>query len=503
MSGHVFVVNGRIQHVVHNLAIVPTDSFLTVEEHWNAVYPLRRADPAVSSWAAEHFGQSQSCPTVWFLNVGGRVLGEVTPHEVAHRFKSLLFAMVTPMPLPVNGRVKPLIAVPVLGVGEGGNNAKRGDTIRALLEAANEAVTARDVDIAIVTPGKSVFGAVQRHRSSTPGLNTPVSEHTTRLAQLAADSRLSLFIGAGASVPSGLPSWADLIAKLSADADADFRAHVEALHSPLDQAELLSQRYNDSLGRRVIDALSPDALPSLAHALLAGLECRAALTTNYDDLYEQAVAATGRPRPTAIPTNITGDGGQWILKMHGSREQGDSIVLTRSDFVHFDARVKPAASVLQSVALTSHLLIVGASLNDDNVVRLLLEVAKFRSNAGVQGPFATLLGVKDEPARKHLWQGKVEWLTMGSGQLPESARNLEVFLDDVARQACRDSSWLLDERFAGLLEPEAAAPLAGELRRIAARVAVLAQGSEPNAWRDLDRALRSFGARPNRRGGDG
>jgi hypothetical protein len=76
MSGHVFVVNGRIQHVVHNLAIVPTDSFLTVEEHWNAVYPLRRADPAVSSWAAEHFGQSQSCPTVWFLNVGGRVLGK-------------------------------------------------------------------------------------------------------------------------------------------------------------------------------------------------------------------------------------------------------------------------------------------------------------------------------------------------------------------------------------------------------------------------------------------
>ncbi|WP_460827877.1 SIR2 family protein [Nostocoides australiense] len=70
---------------------------------------------------------------------------------------------------------------------------------------------------------------------------------------------------------------------------------------------------------------------------------RAALTTNYDALYEQAVAATGRPRPTVIPTNITRDGGQWILKMHGSREQGDSIVLTRSDFVHFDARVKPAA----------------------------------------------------------------------------------------------------------------------------------------------------------------
>ena len=37
--------------------------------------------------------------------------------------------------------------------------------------------------------------------------------------------------------------------------------------------------------------------------------------------------------------------------MHGSLDDRTSIVLTRSDFVRYDARVEPAASVLQAVAL--------------------------------------------------------------------------------------------------------------------------------------------------------
>lgn len=44
---------------------------------------------------------------------------------------------------------------------------------------------------------------------------------------------------------------------------------------------------------------------------------------------------------------------------------------------------------------------------------------------------------------------RVDWLTMEGGELPGSGRSLEIFLDEVARTACRDASWLLDDRFKG------------------------------------------------------
>ena len=206
-----------------------------------------------------------------------------------------------------------------------------------------------------------------------------------------------------------------------------------------------------------------EARPSLAHVLLAGLRCREALTTNYDDFYERAMSAATRREPKlgVVPATVGAPADRWLLKMHGSLEDVDSIVLTRRQFVQYDARVKPAASVLQSLALTRHLLMVGLSMRDDNVVRLLHEVDAYRRQSG-QGatsrPFATLLNVSEDPARAELWEGQVTWLRMGEGRLPQSGRDLEIFLDAVSAFACEDATWLLDERFEGMLSDRRAIP---------------------------------------------
>lgn len=44
--------------------------------------------------------------------------------------------------------------------------------------------------------------------------------------------------------------------------------------------------------------------------------------------------------------------------------------------------------------------------------------------------------------------------------IEERVRSLEVFLDAVGAYASADNTWLLDERFAGLLSPEAQAAAA-------------------------------------------
>ena len=86
--------------------------------------------------------------------------------------------------------------------------------------------------------------------------------------------------------------------------------------------------------------------------------------------------------------------------------------------------------------MTRHLLIVGASLTDDNVLRLTHEVAEFRGDHGSeQQPFGSVLDVEASGARQQLWNGELNWLAKPGADLPERARTPDIFLDALAAQA--------------------------------------------------------------------
>jgi hypothetical protein len=500
MSGHVFVVNGKIEELVHDAAVVPTDSWFTVEKHWE---PLlggkgKRLEPA--GWKGGGFARSVDKSSVWFVDVGDASKASVGPAGLAARLRLLLNEISGAELLPADGRVLPLIALPVLAIGEGGLNHQRGDVIVKLLEALTEFVEHADIDVALVTPDRAVCAAVQHKRrelksASAAGCDEMVTAKT--LGELASRGHLALLIGAGASIPAGLPSWGELIDLLCEGREPAFVERIRDLdQSPLDQAELLARVAAGSLGEAVAKAMDREVRPSLAHALLAGLRCREALTTNYDNLYERAVAAagTGGGALGSVPATVGDPVERWLLKMHGSLDDPGSIILTRRDFVQYDARVKPAASVLQAVALTRHMLMVGLSMKDDNVVRLLLEVDEYRKASATVAstePFATLLDVSGDTARAELWKGQVTWLRMGDGELPKSARELEIFLDAVSMYACQDASWLLDERFAGMLTPSQQA-LASRSRDLLRDIEK--ESGKDDGWSALANSLKWFGA---------
>jgi hypothetical protein len=173
--------------------------------------------------------------------------------------------------------------------------------------------------------------------------------------------------------------------------------------------------------------------------------------------------------------------------MHGDVERPDSIVLTRQQFVSFDAETRPAGALLQTLLMTRHVLFVGASLNDDNVVRLAYEVNRYRRKYGLEGEVGTLLDVDEDQVRRELWSGQLTWMTMSGSTIAERSRTLEIFLDAVAAHASDDASWLLDERFKGLLDLDE--HLVREARSLYRKVADA--GSE---WRGLADALLAFGA---------
>lgn len=486
-GGHLFVVHGRLESVVHDAAVIPVGEELDFAKHWRPVVGKHPPTPA-DGWAERGWGATDD-PKVWVVNVGAeRTLPvEQLAEHVAQAVTEIAEAELE----PGRGRVRPLVALPFVGLEGGGHGDRRGDVIRAQIKKLRKVADRCGIDVAIVTPEASVYAAAQhlRRRLKHHGPK-PLDLAARRLAERVRRGELALFLGAGVSVPAGLPSWGELLAKLRSRAelvDMD-PAELDQL-SPLDQAELI-QLVDKKFQKRVAKAARKHRTPSLGHTLLAGLGCAEVVTTNYDSLYEEAVAASGCAVATVLPWDSAVGADRWVLKLHGDASKPSSIVLTRGDFVRYDAFSRPSGALLQALLLTRHLLFVGASLKDDNVIRLAREVEEYRREQGLaHGPFGTVLDVDGDLVRARLWDGQLDWIHLPGDSVPARARQLEILLDQVAMYASEDSSWLLDERFGGLLSG-ADRELAGEVRALAARVE---QEGGP-AWDGLVAALRRWGA---------
>lgn len=482
-AGHVFAVHGRIELLRHEAAVVPTGPEFDVSPSWEPLLDGRE-HRRPEGWG-DGVRVAPGGDGVWFLDVArppDEGLGWLL--DGVREVLEVIVDQVSPPP----ERVLPLVVLPVLGIGAGGFGDDRGAVIRGLLDVAGEFVRCRPVDIAFVTPDPAVYGAVQnvRVRRGEWPLSPELLGAADTLADAARRGELALFFGAGVSIPAGLPSWSQLL-RACLDACPDLAGEAFTALHPLDQGELLRRALGDRFGP-IVARMSTTDHHALGHALLAALRCTEVATTNYDQCYELAARGAGA-EPVVMPWQIPRGRDPWLLKLNGDVDRAGSIVLARRDFVRSETAARPMASVLESLMLTRHVLVVGASLSDDNVLRLAHEVADFRASYGDEPrPFGTVLDVEAPGVREQLWTGELDWVSMPGRELADRARALDVFLDAVTARASTDASWVLDERFEGLLED-------GDTD--AARRARELWGSLPShePWRALSETLRHHGAR--------
>jgi hypothetical protein len=502
VGGHLFVVRGRLEHLHSDAQVITTDQRFSVRAHWAPVHGVGDVNALMpAGWGRPEvrFGRSRDGRPLWFLDVTLAV-GE-SLKDMLLRLRTLL-SDVAAASLPTSGRPLPLLAMPVPGIGHGGFHGSSGYVIDHLLRTMNEALADLDLDVVLVAADPAAYAAVQARRRQVAEWPSFVDrQQVRRLAGLARDGGLALFIGAGVSRGAGLPSWEELLQDLAREPEAAAVVGDGAPPlGPLDTAELLQRLLGRRLQSRILERIG-DPEPALGHALLAGLRCREVITTNYDRCYERAVTAQGLTAPTVVmPWQVPQPGVAWLLKLHGDVDHPDDIVLTRGQFVHLDSRWRPAGSMLQAVLLTRHLLVVGASMTDDNVLRLTHEVRDFRRQSGVSGELGTVLSPKPDPLRAKLWDGDLAWLVMGD-DLAEGARRLEVFLDVLGAHACDDRAYLLDENFEDLLGDEERRVVNGlrTLKRTIDHVVDVA--GHRQEWRDLQAALSAMGADSTRAGG--
>jgi hypothetical protein len=517
VSGHVFVVGADLTKLSCDDVLVPTDRTLRVAPSWCALLPHElvtghAGDGACVGLEWSGDGRVLEVPgdgerQVWLLDTVGGPDGEGSLPWLLDGAREALAAVARrEVSRSAHGRARRLVGLPALGTGWGGAAGQRGALLQQLLPVLRAAAEEHGFDVALVLRGPSDLAAAQRVRRAQQGgwdLPEDLRALAEQLGEKARRGQLAVFFGAGVGAAAGLPTWEQLVdelAETSGLAD-DLRDGLSRL--PLqDSAALLARE----LGRERLEAYVKERFGpgsyALAHALIADLPVQEFVTTNYDPLVEQAASDIGR-RVRVLPFEEAAPGAPWLLKLHGDAAHPESVVLTREEYLEFGDTRAALAGVLHSLLLTRHVLFVGTSMLDDDLIRIAHQV---RSALQLQGRRSgrrngTVLALREDPARARLWERDVETVAMGGADIApaEAARRLEVLLDLIGCLSTPPTGYLLDPAYRGLLDEEECA-LADALQE-AARV-VEEEGSS-TAAQEVAALLRRLGHGGSAGEGDG
>lgn len=203
-------------------------------------------------------------------------------------------------------------------------------------------------------------------RMMIDNLLSQYSESKRIIGQAKEDYQLVLFVGAGASIASGMPSWGQAVKIIANKLSIDDK-ELDYLRVP--------QYYFNARGKKEYTQLMReifrhgDYLPThKIHDKIIDFDAETIITTNYDHLIEQAAEDSSQilsvvSRDIDLPYR---HGGKELIKMHGDFEN-DNFVLKEDDYLNYSRNFKLIENYVKSLIGTKVVLFIGYSFNDPDL----------------------------------------------------------------------------------------------------------------------------------------
>lgn len=521
-TGHLFIIEGDLTQLACDAILVSSSPELGLKNWQNL-----NIDASKLSWASESQtvmlaraaeGNDGQNPSVWIGNVG-------LPGDSAYfaDFEAVVTDYVTQAAVEAQagdvGRRpwrKTRLALPFIGTRHGGGKQNTGEIVERLVARLEQLAETRNVDIILVARSRKIYAAAQRARKhlieSTPSLfpwrfdpaaNPDLPECAQKLAHAAIASQLVLFIGSGVGAGAGLPTWAGLLSRLASAAGfTPEEIKRLAKKDPRDQATLIERRFEmksrrpaeDKDRRRIFRKPVADILQrpcyGLLHGLLASLPSKEAVTTNFDELFENAARANDRTL-AVLPTEPASEG-RWLLKLHGTVSKPETIVLTRSNFLEIPRTYGALIGLVQGLLLTRYMMFVGYSLSDEDFHELIHEVRQARGPE--QGRGSAILTLFTDHLGQQLWEDEFDIIPMMQSELPTdqtaaneanivAGRQVEMFIDLVGYHSTTSAPFFLDPTYEYLIRHE---------KQLRATLTDLAKSTEKSPHDSVARMVHNF-----------
>ena len=179
---------------------------------------------------------------------------------------------------------------------------------------------------------------------------------------------LVIFVGSGISKNSGVPMWGELIDELKElipadERETDYLVIPQLFHNEVGESQYHKVIQNILKHKRV----KPD---KKLHGSILALNPGHIITTNYDDLIEQAIEENtesinysfireDKDLPFAVSPNF-------LLKMHGDFER-KNIVLKEDDYLHYQDNFPLIENFVKGIFSSKLILFIGFSYSDVNL----------------------------------------------------------------------------------------------------------------------------------------
>lgn len=184
------------------------------------------------------------------------------------------------------------------------------------------------------------------------------------------NEQLVLFVGAGASVDSGMPLWGNAIDEI---------AKKMVLNEKQKDTLKVPQYYFNSRGKKEYTQLMRDIfryedhlLPTKLHKKILDFHTATIVTTNYDNLIELAAEENGEfmrviSQDIDMPYRKSR---RELIKMHGDFEH-DNFVLKEDDYLNYSRNFRLIETYVKSLIGSKVVLFIGYSLNDPDIKHII------------------------------------------------------------------------------------------------------------------------------------